>query len=256
MNMSIINPEMDNCNLTGFETEEEMIDGLLKLLDEPTLFAQEHNTRHHNALSPNASFPMSPDNNTQDLNVQYSNAYLNALCPILPNNNAQELNTQHHNTSFPLSPNNNAQDLNAQHHNTLCPSVSFPMSPNNNTQELNTQHHNASFPMSPNNNAQDLNAQYPNAQNHNTLCPSASLPILPNNSAQHPDALFSTSPSSPSMTITVEENFTFRNPNEMKDSTGKTSTHGHLKGNITFKPPLDPKKVGKNLNHFWGNIGS
>ena len=211
MNMSIINPEMDNCNLTGFETEEEMIDNLLKLLDEPTLFAQELNTRHHNALSTNASFPMSPDNNTHDLNVQYSNAYLNALCPILPNNNAQE---------------------------------------------LNTQHHNASFPMSPNNNAQDLNAQYPNAQHHNTLSPSASLPILPNNSAQHPDALFSTSPSSPSMTITVEENFTFRNPNEMKDSTGKISTHGHLKGNITFKPPLDPKKVGKTLNHFWENIGS
>ena len=88
MNMSIINPEMDNCNLTGFETEEEMIDNLLKLLDEPTLFAQELNTRHHNALSTNASFPMSPDNNTQDLNAQYSNAYLNALCPILPNNNA------------------------------------------------------------------------------------------------------------------------------------------------------------------------
>ena len=130
------------------------------------------------------------------------------------------------------------------------------MSPNNNTQELNTQHHNASFPMSPNNNAQDLNAQYPNAQHHNTLSPSASLPILPNNSAQHPDALFSTSPSSPSMTITVEENFTFRNPNEMKDSTGKISTHGHLKGNITFKPPLDPKKVRRTLNHFWENIGS
>ena len=165
----LINPEMDNCNLTGFETEEEILDNLLKLLDEPTLFAQELN----------ASFPMSPDNNAQDLNVQYPNA--------------------------------------------LCPTTSFPLSSNNY--------------------AQDLNAQYPNAQHHNTLSPSASLPILPNNSAQHPDALFSTSPSSPSMTITVEENFTFRNPNEMKDSTGKISTHGHLKGNITFKPPLDPKKV-------------
>merc|ERR1719367_2475820 len=105
--MSIINPEMDNCNLTGFETEEEMIDGLLKLLDEPTLFAQEHNTPHHNALCPSVSFPMSPNNNTQ------------------------ELNTQHHNASFPMSPNNNAQDLNAQypnaqHHNTLCPNIPMP----------------------------------------------------------------------------------------------------------------------------------